>query len=522
MEEQTPEIGDYIDILKRRKWALILPAVLVMLLAVVVAVLLPSVYQSTATILIEEQDIPANFVMSTVTGYAEQHIQTIQQRIMSTKNLMEIIDRFHLYQEYRDRLTLDEIIKKMRDDIHLDLISADADNQPTSRQPAPTIAFTLSYEGRQADTVQRVADTLVSLFLNENLQVRQRQTTETSAFLKEEANRMKGRLDELEKKLSTFKETHINALPEMLQTNIRTLDNFQSDEERIDEQIRSLKEREGYLETQLASIPKSGDSANDRLHKLELELVDLQTRFTQDYPDVKKTKQEIADLKKRMASNATSPDGGNKTPDNAAYITLASQLSSARADMTSLTHQKADLAARIEGYRRRIENTPKIEEQYNSMVLDRNNTQAKYEDLMRKAMEANVAAGMEKEQKGERFTLIDPPSLPEKPYKPNRLAIGLIGLVLGIGAGVGFAALREFSDQAIYNSAGLAAVSDLPILVSIPDIFTPSDRRRRRNRRLAWGAATLACFAAGLLAFHLWVMDLNVFWAKLMHKIPPM
>lgn len=522
MEEQTLEIGDYFDILKRRKLALILPAVLVILLAGVVAVLLPSIYKSTATILIEEQDIPANFVMSTVTGYAEQHIQTIQQRIMSSKNLMEIIDRFHLYPEYRDRSTMDEIITKMRDDIHLDLISADTDNQHNSRRPAPTIAFTLSYQGKQAATVQHVADTLVSLFLSENLQVRQRQTTETSAFLKEEANRMKSRLDKLEKNLSAFKEAHINSLPEMLQTNIRTLDNFQSDEERIDEQIRSLKEREGYLETQLASIPKSGDTVKDRLHKLELELVDLQTRFTKDYPDVKKTKQEIADLKKRMAANATNPAGSNEAPDNSAYITLASQLSSTRTDMSSLTHQKADLAARVENYRQRIENTPKIEEQYNSMILDRNNTQAKYEDLMRKAMEANVAAGMEKEQKGERFTLIDPPSLPEKPFKPNRLAIGLIGIVLGIGAGVGFAALREFTDQAIYNSAGLAAVSELPILVTIPDILTPTDRRRRRNRRLAWGVATLACFTACLLAFHIWVMDLNVFWAILLHKIPPM
>jgi succinoglycan biosynthesis transport protein ExoP len=104
MEEQILEIGDYVDILKRRKWSLVLPAVLVMLLAGVVALMLPSIYKSTATILIEEQDIPADFVMSTVTGYAEQRIQSTQQRIMSSTRLMEIVNRFGLYTEYEDRM----------------------------------------------------------------------------------------------------------------------------------------------------------------------------------------------------------------------------------------------------------------------------------------------------------------------------------------------------------------------------------------------------------------------------------
>ena len=257
MEEQILEIGDYVDILKRRRWSLVLPAVLVMVLAAAVALLLPSIYKSTATILIEEQDIPADFVMTTVTGYAEQRIQSTQQRIMSSTRLMEIVNRFNLYREYLDRWTTEEVIEKMREDIHLDLISVDTIDRRTGRPTAATIAFTLSYEGKQASTVQRVTDTLVSLFLSENLQVRQRQTTETTAFLEEEAQRVRSELDELEKKVSAFKEIHINSLPEMIQVNIRALDNYQSSVDRIDEQARMLKEREGYLETQLASIPET-------------------------------------------------------------------------------------------------------------------------------------------------------------------------------------------------------------------------------------------------------------------------
>jgi uncharacterized protein involved in exopolysaccharide biosynthesis len=209
----------------------------------------------------------------------------------------------------------------------------------------------------------------------------------------------------------------------MLQVNIRSLDNYESGVVRINEQIRMLREREGYLETQLASIPETENTEKIRLRSLELQLVDLKTRFTDDYPDVKKMTREIAELKKRMAEKLEITDDQREMPDNTAYITLASQLSSTRAEIKSLNQQLADLQAKAEIYRQRIENTPKIEQEYNAMVLDRDNTRAKYEDLLRKVMEANVAMGLEKEQKGERFTLIDPARLPETPHKPNRLAI---------------------------------------------------------------------------------------------------
>jgi succinoglycan biosynthesis transport protein ExoP len=416
MEEQILEIGDYVDILKRRKWSLVLPAVLVMLLAGVVALMLPSIYKSTATILIEEQDIPADFVMSTVTGYAEQRIQSTQQRIMSSTRLMEIVNRFGLYKEYEDRWTTEQLIEKMREDIHLELISVDTVDRRTGRATVATIAFTLSYEGKQASVVQRVTDTLVSLFLSENLQVRQRQTTETTEFIEEEAQRVRSELDELEKKISAFKEVHINSLPEMIQVNIRSLDNYESSADRIEEQIRMLKEREGYLETQLVSIPETENTEKQRMRQLELELVDLKTRFTEDYPDVKKLKREIAELKRRIAEKSDLSGSQKEAPDNTAYITLASQLSSTRAEIKSLSQQKADLMAKVESYRQRIENTPKIEQEYNAMVLDRNNTQAKYEDLLRKNHGGQCGHGAGKGTK--RGTLH-----PDRPRPPSREAL---------------------------------------------------------------------------------------------------
>jgi polysaccharide chain length determinant protein (PEP-CTERM system associated) len=414
----------------------------------------------------------------------------------------------------RQDATAASVVAKMRSDIDLELISVDTIDRRTGRPSAATIAFKLSYQGRDPATVQRVTNTLVSLFLNENIQVRQRQTTETSVFLNEEAQRVKNQLDELEEKLSAYKQRYMNALPEMLQVNLRSLENYESGAVRIDEQIRMLKEREGYLQAQLASIPETENTEKHRLRELKLVLVELQTRFTDDYPDVKKVKREIAELEKRIANHRAAPGAQEAMPDNAAYIALASQLSATRAEIKSLNQQKADLNAKAEEYRRRIEQTPKIEQAYNNLLLDRTNTRAKYDDLLRKAMEANVALGLEKEQKGERFTLIEPPALPENPFKPNRRAIFLIGMVLGLGAGIGLAAVAEFSDHAIHTPKDLYSLSGVPLLVTVSDIVTPTERQARRAKRLFWGVVACIGMGVGMLVVHLFVMDLHLFWAK--------
>ena len=170
-------------------------------------------------------------------------------------------------------------------------------------------------------------------------------------------------------------------------------------------------------------------------------------------------------------------------------------------------------------YRQRIANTPKVEEAYKAILIERDNTQAKYNDLMRKHMEAKVAQGLEKEQKGERFTLIDPARLPENPEKPNRLAIMLIGMVLGIGAGVGWASLREFTDHSIRDSDSLVLATSFPVLASIPEIVTEEDIQRKKRKRVIMIVALVLSVIAGLIVFHFLVMDLNVFWAKLMRKL---
>ena len=211
MEPSVMTVADYVAIVQRRKWSLILPVVLVFAAAAAVALLLPPVYKSTATILIEEQEIPSEYVKATVTSYAEQRLQSINQRVMSSNRLLEIINRFDLYADMRDRWSTEEIVAKMREDTKLEPISAEVMDRRSGRPAEATIAFTLSYEGKAApQKVQQVANVLTSLILDENLQVRARQTRETSEFLEGEMNRVKVALDDLEGRISAFKEKNIN------------------------------------------------------------------------------------------------------------------------------------------------------------------------------------------------------------------------------------------------------------------------------------------------------------------------
>jgi succinoglycan biosynthesis transport protein ExoP len=517
MEREVKSFNDILDIVKRRKWAIVIPAVSVFVIAAVIALLLPRIYKSTSTILIEEQEIPREYVMTTVTGFAEERLQTINQRVMSSTKLLEIINRFNLYADLKEKWTTEEIIDKMRKEINMETISANVINQRTGNPTEATIAFTLAYEGKDPAVVQQVANVLASLYLEENLKERERQSTGATNFLEDEMNSVQKSLSAIDSKLAAYKQNNLNSLPELSQTNLQELDRTELELDQMNDRLRTLKQQEGYLQTQLASIPTdSASSDKTRLQELRVKLVELKNRYSDEYPDVKKTKSDIATLEKQL--RAAGHDTLSK-PDNPAYVTLSSQLSSTRSEIDSVKRQLVMLQNKRDGYRRRIEASPRVEEGYRAILSERNNMQAKYDDLMKKYMEAKVAHGMEKEQMGERFTLIDAAKLPEKPVRPNVPAILLIGLILGIGAGAGVASLLEYNDQSVRSFDELARVTGFPVLASIPEIVNKEDVAARKKTVIKVVAGVGIAVVAGLLIFHFCIMDLDVFWARLTRKM---
>ncbi|MBU0995309.1 MAG: chain-length determining protein [Proteobacteria bacterium] len=520
MEDSVISPNDIWEIVKYRKWSLIIPVCLIVIISGTIALVLPSHYKSTATILIEEQEIPPDFVMATVTSYIEKRLQTINQRIMSTATLLDIIKRFNLYADMKEKYTIEEIVEEMRNDIQMQPIDADVIDRRTGRPTTATIAFTLSYQGKEPNTVYQVNNVLTSLYLEENLKIRERQAKETSSFLEEELRKVKEDLDASDSKITELKETHINELPELMQINLQGLSNAERTIDRLNDQLGSLKEREIYLQTQIAAMTSDEEDLNQkRLDERKLMLIQLRTEFSEYYPDVVKVKKEIKALEKQMQASGLQENQKSGQSDNAAYITLSSQLENIRSEMELIHKNISGLESEKLEYQHRLEVSPKVEAEYNTLLMEKRNTQIKYDDLTRKHMEAKIAQGLEKDQKGERFTLIDPPMVPEKPFKPNRLVIFLIGLVLSFGAGIGVLTLEEMTDHSIRKPEMLAFITGHPVLISVPEIITLQDLKIRKRRNIIWIISIVSIVIIGILIFHFFVMDLNVFWAKLMRKV---
>jgi succinoglycan biosynthesis transport protein ExoP len=574
--QQEQDLRHYWRILMSRKQYFLGTALAIVLVAAVVALALPPIYESTATILIEEQQIPPDFVRSTVTGFADQRIQSLNQQILSRTRLLEIIRQFNLYPEMREKYTTEEIIEKMRDDIKVELISAEVTDQKKRGRKAQsegvTIAFTIAYRGRNPDVVQRVASTLSSLYLQENLKIREQQAKSTTQFLETELKEIQERIKTLGQKITEFKSKHEGILPELQQFNLSQAERLEKEIDQLNVQIRAAEERKIYLEGQLATvkpdsplISSTGERVMDpysRLKVLQVALCDLQSRYADTHPDIQKVKREMAELQKLTGSGggdpslkrqkltqlraelaqkqgrysdqhpeviklkkeiaelekvpeSTSASGPVSQPDNPAYVNLLTNIQAAANDIAALKRQRAELEAKLKTYRQRLELAPQVEQEYLALTRDYQNAHTKHQEIMNKILEARIAEGMEESQKAEKFTLIDPASYPEKPVSPKRGLIFLAGLILSLGGGLGMVALAENLDHSIKSADELAWLTGLPVLGSIARIITKEDvARERQRRRLIWSGVGVA-FLAGLLIFHFFIMDLWILWATL-------
>jgi polysaccharide chain length determinant protein (PEP-CTERM system associated) len=522
MEETTMTLPQLLEVMRRRRLSLILPTVLIFLLGVAAALLWPSIYKSTATIMVQEQEVSTDLIKTTVTSYAEQRIQQINKRIMSFSRLLDVIKEHDPYPELK--AGTEALVEKMRKDTELLPVRGEMIDRRTGMPIDATLAFTLSYQGRNPQKVYELANVMVSLLLEENVKERVKVVEDTTDFLESELRKLNEDLAAQESKLADYRLRNINELPELLSSNTQALTHIERDLQNLTNQLRGLKEREVYYQAQLAGLkPRLKDEeelvTRKALEDLKVQLVSMQQRLSDSHPDVKKIRSEIKYLEEKM-KDATGRAASAGPPDNPVYVTMAAQLAGARTDIQSIQRQIEVQTAEAANIRRRIAATPRVEQEYGAMVAQRNSTQTKINELMRKLMDSRVARGLEKEQKGERFTLIEPPRLPKTPFKPNRPAIILISLVLGIGAGVGLAALREFVDDAVHNADQLEAETKFPVLVGIPVIVTAFDIAQNRRRRLTWVGAAAASAVIAVAVVHFVGMDLDVFWQKLVGVLP--
>ena len=568
--------------LRRRKWIGAAVGFVGICGAVTVALIWPPTYQSTATILIEEPDVPADLVKSTVSTYADQRLQVIEQRVMTNQNLGDIMDRFGLYKGALATTPRSELINALRSKIDLEVLSADfvTSTRNNNAQPQATIAFTVSYADKDPRIAQQVASRLTDLYLSENVQTRTEKAAGTTEFLTQQSQKLLQDVEESEKRLTEFKLKNTSTLPEQLDTNMRIMEQLQSTLMQNRSSLEQINERRSFLQSQLGTIspympmtaggmpatpqaqlmalelqyidlsarygPKypqvvhlekqidtlkaqvgSGEgqtSTQASLSQLQAQLSDALQKYGEKHPTVQKLRKQLAELQSEIAkapggtSMITTPKG---PPDNSMYIQMQNQLGELTAQMQGLQMESKEIESKVEDMQQRVLQTQALSGQYNSLRQQNEAAVKRYQDFKDKEADAQVAQSMEQQSKSETFSVIEAPEFPELPLKPNRKLLLLAGAVMsGILAAAAMLAV-EMMDSKVYEPRGLQLVFGEVPLATVPYITTPRERTNRWIRRAAIVLVGIGGIAAALVAVNFLVMPLDVLWAAFMNRINP-
>jgi protein tyrosine kinase modulator len=576
-EEPSKTLRDYLIILKRHRKRIVISTGTVVMLTVFFALSLPASYRSTATILIEEQEIPRDLVRSTISGYAAQQIQVITKRVMTLDNIQRIVEKFGLYAQGDTKLRRPrtEIAEQFVRNVNLDLVSADVIDPRSGRPSEATIAFTLSVDDRDPLAAQQVATELVDLYLNENRRAREVKASGAADFLAAEAATLNAELEQRESEIAKFKEVSEGALPELYQFNLSIVERTERELSDVSLRIQELNKRKIQLSAELTQLSPSAPvvlasgqvvlSDVDRLRALTSqyrkktaiyrdshpdikrllreiktlqsdlgvvesrlaiqqqlqtqreELVSLQRRYAVGHPKVLNAELVVKQLEKTL-NRAIPLMGAEQVPDNPSYVLLDTQLKATAAEIESLNIKKNILRKKLSQYEALIKKAPGVEKDYQALMRDYKTAGLKFQEIKAKLREAEMAKNLEHERKGERFVVLEPPALPLTPFSPNRLGIILMGFILAITSGVVYVALLEAMDHSIRGSKALTKVMGEPPYVVIPYLDNSMDSRQQSHQRTLTAYTVGSVLMSCVIYTHFYFKPLSVLWFDVLQK----
>jgi polysaccharide chain length determinant protein (PEP-CTERM system associated) len=507
--EKSFNIHDYTEIFLRRIWYILIPFTVVMVAAVLYAFSLPKMYRATTLILVTPQKVPEAFVRSTATSRIEDRLQSIGQEIMSRTRLEQVIAEFKLYSVEAKSLSQEEIVELMRKNVTVEIKGKEG-------------YFTISYVGKDPRIVTMVTNKLASLFIEENLKLREQQAQGTSEFLSIELNAMRTKLEEQEGAITRFKKQFMTELPEQREANLRILEQLQLQYQKISDNLKAAQDRKVILQKQLSDMKiqmalgsPSGNPENPKEERTDTTtlsdlsqppvidqkglsyyeaqlnhgrniLTALKSKYTGKHPDILSAEKYIAELEKKIENMKAQNMGGNLSgsgtskrnkddekmniESNPFYKEMESQIVATELEIKKLREEDSKIKARIAGFQARVENTPVRELAMTSLTRDYQNTKETYQSLLKKSQEAEQAENLERRQKGEQFKVIDPARIPEKPMQAKVFKILLAGLLLGMGSGLGMAFVREQMDRSFRDAEDLEATMEFKVLANIPKI----------------------------------------------------
>jgi polysaccharide chain length determinant protein (PEP-CTERM system associated) len=524
-----PGLAGLLEIARRRRVLALLPFLFVLTAAASLAVFLPSVWTAKTLVLVNRQQIPERFVAPTVHADIEARLLTLSQDVLTPDRLLKIAQDYGLYQNLRRTHPTEDVVEQMRRDIRLELVE---EKERRSREQR-SVLFNIAYRAPDPHVAAGVTNTLASLYIQENGRLREKQAAGTTAFLDAQLGEVGNKLKAQEQRITEYKEKNIGELPEQRDTNVRTLERLQQQLQLASENNRRANERKQLLTDSLGQFdmtsglvagPGAGpnvtpaDTAAARLNLLRQELAVMQTRFHERYPDVVQMKDQIRILeakveaeKKHQAALATQAASATAkkpardlriAPQNPYIQSLMTQLDQAHVDAKASSQEIADINRQIAVYQRRLENTPKREQELAIITRDYETTREQHKTLLAKRGEADMATELEQRQQGETFRVIEPARLPDRPAGPNRFRLLLVGLALALGASGVAVLLAEQVDTSFRRVDEVRATAPIPVLSAIPRITTEQDRYRQlRQRRWATAAVAVGLFVVAGTSF---------------------
>ncbi len=480
MTERELTAADYMAMLRRRWVLIVVLAVVGGPLAYAASRVLPDRYKSQTLVLVEQPSVPSDIVRSLDTSDITQRLSSMQQQILSRSRLEPIIRQFGLYASDINRVSMEELVGRLQKSIEVTPILPMA--QTTSRQlPGFYVNVTMS----NPRTAQQVCTAVTSMFIEENLRLTQQHSNDTTQFLDQQLAEAKTNLDEQDAKLAAFKSRYLGSLPDQEQTNLNLLTGLTSQLDAATQALARAQQDKTYAEAMLTQqiaawqavqTGHNPETLDQQLAALQTQLANLQARYTDDYPDVIKAKNDIAALKKQIAeSNAQKAvSESNKSPKSTLEPSQIAQLRAQVRGLDQVIAEKAreqeQIKQQIRLYQERVQSSPAVEQQFKELTRGYQTALDSFNDLQKKRDASAMAADLVRSQQGEQFRVLDPANLPDKPSFPNRRLFALGGLGGGLALGLAISFLLEMRDSSLKTERDVEFILHLPVLAMIPEI----------------------------------------------------
>lgn len=491
----------YIALAARRRWVIIVPFCLAMVVGSYLAVTLPKTYEATTLILVQPQRVPERIVTPVVSGDIESRINTISQQIMSRSNLERVIERFKLFSGPKQQdILMEDKVASLRQRIKVDV------SRTASRRD--TEAFSISFRDENPSITMQVANGLATFFIDENLKMREGQAVGTSDFLEAELEAMRKRLEVKEQALKDYRQRSMGELPEQLQANLNLLDRLNAQLSQSQMSLRTAQVSLAALESEdrarqsiSVSVAPQGTTPTGResedamsLPQLKERLATLRSSYTDQHPDVVRLRTRIEKMESEPPSAPpAAPAGGQPAtlPSRTMRPETANQRVMLEGTIRGLEAEIARVNHEIRDIQKKVDATPKREQELITLTRDYENIRTSYNSLLNRKLEADISVNMEKKQKGEQFQIIDAARLPEKPVSPDPKRLFLITVAAALGLGCGVVFLLDLQDSSIRRVDELEESFGLPVLATVPRIYSSKDRSRNRINRYATAASIL-------------------------------